>query len=629
MERKRLPYGIPNFRSISEEGYVFVDKTQFVETLEELGEKYIFFLRPRKFGKSLFISMLQHYYDVKHADKFERLFGDFYIGEYPTPLHNSYLVLIFDFSGINRKPKASVSEANTGTNETTLKGFLEKVKSGVRRFMGNYADLLGEFEWREVLEVASPEIAMGHFLDIVGQKTDRKIYLLVDEYDHFANELLAFRIDMFKELVSRTGFVRKFYEVLKTGARDGVIDRMFITGVTPITLDSLTSGFNIGTNLSLEENSHNMLGFTEKETYGLIEKSCSESDCVPDEVYRQMTNYYNGYKFSKRIQNGKLFNPDMVLYYLRSYMRYCRPPDEIIDINIASDYKKIGNLINPWVECEAYRNLLETEKGREIVSELMEQGSIFGNLTLQFNLEREFERDAFLSLLLYMGYITVESGVGEECKFQIPNYVIDELYYRFLYELLEQEYALDLRVSDLRAAMRQIAYEGKMEKLVGIVEYFLRKVLSNRDLRGFRESHYSWEGAWGRVGERSNTNNMERLNRPEKPPPKPSPNILKVHILTLLHLSRLFYIQSEMEAERGYIDIFLRETPQFQVDYEWVLELKYVRQEETRDLRKLTEEGMEQLRRYMEKVHLQAQRDLRGVLLIFSGRGECVSCNVV
>jgi len=164
MERKRLPYGIPNFRSISEEGYVFVDKTQFVEKLEELGEKYIFFLRPRKFGKSLFISMLQHYYDVKHADKFERLFGDFYIGKHPTPLHNSYLVLIFDFSGIN-----------TETKETTLKGFLDNVKSGIRRFMGNYADLLGEVEWGEVLDVTSPEIAMGHFLDIVGQRTDRKI----------------------------------------------------------------------------------------------------------------------------------------------------------------------------------------------------------------------------------------------------------------------------------------------------------------------------------------------------------------------------------------------------------------------------------------------------------------------
>jgi len=315
-----------------------------------------------------------------------------------------------------------------------------------------------------------------------------------------------------------------------------------------------------------------------------------------------MTSYYNGYKFSKRIKNGKLFNPDMVLYYLRSFMIYRRPPDELIDTNIASDYKKVGNLINPWVECEAYRNLLEMKKGREIVTELMGQGSILGNLTLQFNLEREFKRDDFLSLLLYMGFIRVERGVAEEYELQIPNYVVGELYYRFFYELMEREYALDLRVTDLRAAMRQLAYEGKVEKLIGIVEDFLRKVLSNRDLRGFRESQRTF---WAGVHLRPKQN-------------------LKVHILTLLHLSRLFYIQSEMEAERGYVDIFLRETPQFSVDYEWVLELKYVRKEELKNLEELKAEGEEQLDKYMEKVRPQARHTMKGTLLIFSGVGECV-----
>jgi len=604
LERRKLPYGIPNFPSIAEEGYVYVDKTPYISKLEELGEKYIFYLRPRKFGKSLFISTLEHYYDLKHADKFERLFSDFYIGKNPTPLHNSYMILLFDFSGIN-----------TETNETTLKGFLEKVKSGIRRFIGNHAHLLGEADlfsslnrfclerrytpaqdrdscdendtpWSSALDAESPEIAMSNFLGVVNQRTeDRKIYVLIDEYDHFANELLAFRIDMFKELVSRTGFVRKFYEVLKTGARDGIIDRMFITGVTPITLDSLTSGFNIGKNLSLRPDFHDMLGFTEEETNKLTLQVSQRCGNAPEAVYQQMTDYYNGYRFCEGSAKGnKLFNPDMVLYYLTEYEARECPPPNLIDVNVASDYRKIGNLFR----------LFELEEGREIIDSLIQEDAVYGNLTAQFNLEREFERDDFLSLLLYMGFITVESNVGEEQEFRMPNYVIKALYYRYMYEILEQELGLRVKVSELRSALRGLAFEGKVDGLVRMVEGFLQKVLSNQDLRGFRESH------------------------------------LKLHILTLLHLSRLYYIQSELEVERGYLDIFLRERPPFEIDYEWVLELKYVKKEELeKELEQVKLEGEEQLRNYMEKVRSQAKCPLRGALMIFTGAGECAFVKVL
>jgi len=407
-----LPYGIPHFPSIAEEGYVYVDKTPYIQKLEALGEKYIFYLRPRKFGKSLFISTLEYYYDLKHADKFERLFGDFYIGRNPTSLHDSYMILLFDFSGIN-----------TETEETTLKGFLDNVKSGIRRFLGNYADLLGEAEWSRALDAESPEIAMRNFLGVVNQQTERKIYLLIDEYDHFANELLAFRFDMFKELVSRTGFVRKFYEVLKTGARDGIIDRMFITGVTPITLDSLTSGFNIGKNLSLRPDFHNMLGFTEEDTLKLTHQVCSRFGGDTEKIYQQMTDYYNGYRFCEgNATDGRLFNPDMVLYYLTEYEPRGYSPSNLMDVNVASDYRKIGNLFR----------LFELEGGKDIINSLMAKDAVYGNLTVQFNLEREFERDDFLSLLLYMGFITVEGSVGDEQKFSMPNYVIKELYYRYM-----------------------------------------------------------------------------------------------------------------------------------------------------------------------------------------------------
>jgi len=524
---------------------------------------------------ALWNTTLEYYYDLKHADKFDRLFGDFYIGRNPTSLHNSYMILLFDFSGID-----------TETKESTYNGFWRKVRSSVGRCFDSYSKLINVApeEKNKILEITEPEGIVEEMLRVIKSETNKKIYLLIDEYDHFANELLAFRIDLFKELVSRTGFVRKFYEVLKTGARDGIIDGMFITGVTPITLDSLTSGFNIGKNLSLRPDFHNMLGFTEEDTLKLTHQVCSRFGGDSEKIYQQMTDYYNGYRFcEERSRDGKLFNPDMVLYYLTEYEARGYSPSNLMDVNIASDYRKIGNLFR----------LIELEGGREIINSLMAKDAVNGNLTVQFNLEREFERDDFLSLLLYMGFITVEGNVGDEQKFSMPNYVIKNLYYRYMYEILEQELGLRVKVTELRSALREIAYEGRIDGLVRMVESFLQKVLSNRDLRGFVESH------------------------------------LKVHILTLLHLSRLYYIQSELEAERGYLDIFLRERPPFEIDYEWVLELKYVRKDELEgELERVKLEGEKQLRSYMEKVRSQARYPMKGALMIFTGAGECAFVEV-
>ncbi len=574
MERKKLPYGVPNFKSISEEGYIFVDKTPFVEKLESLGERYLFFLRPRKFGKSLFVSMLEYYYDTRHSENFERLFGDFYIGKHPTSLHNNYLVLMFDFSGIS-----------TETKETTYEGFLEKTKVGIMDFCNKYFELLNDEQKEKVLSKTAPEHMLGELLVVIRRKTDRPIYLLIDEYDHFANELLAFRVGLFKGLVSRTGFVRKFYEVIKTGTRDGIIDRIFITGVTPITLDSFTSGFNIGRNLSLDAEFHDMLGFTEDETRSLVEFICSQgnTNIDLDGIYHQMSDWYNGHQFCVNGKNGRLFNPNMVLYYLSYYQRYHQSPQDLIDVNIASDYKKIGNLFN----------LLEIEEGRSIMEDLMEQEQILGNLTIQFNLEREFERDDLISLMLYTGFITIERQRGNRYVFKMPNYVIGELYYRFFYELLEKRYSVRVRKSELDDAVETMAYDGEIDKFVRVVEDFLKKVLSNRDFRGFREGH------------------------------------LKIHILTLLFLNGLYYIQSELEAERGYVDVLLRELPQFPVDYEWVLELKYIRKGDVGEIEQVKNDGMKQLKRYMEKVRPQTHRLLKGALLIFGGNGECVDYNLL
>ena len=233
---KKLPYGISDYERIVENEYYYIDKTMYIEKLENLPEPYIMFLRPRKFGKTLFTSTLENYYDINKKEKFQELFGETYIGKNPTKLKNSYYILRFNFSGID-----------TTNEETTIKGFKERVISSIKMFIEKYKlDFYINPE-------DEPENILNNLVKAFNiQKADKKIYVIIDEYDHFANELLGFKTNHFKNLVSKNGKVRKWYEILKEGT-ESVVDRIFITGVAPITLDSLTSGFNISSDKTKDE----------------------------------------------------------------------------------------------------------------------------------------------------------------------------------------------------------------------------------------------------------------------------------------------------------------------------------------------------------------------------------------
>ena len=218
---KKLPYGISNYEEIIEDDYYYIDKTQYIEYLENLAEKRIMILRPRKFGKTLFTSTLENYYDIKKKDKFEKLYKETYIGKNPTKLRNSYYILRFNFSGIN-----------TENVETTIKGFKNKVLESIKTFISIYDVEFYVNEAQTAEELLNSLITAFRL-----QKKDGKIYVIIDEYDHFANELLGFHTELFKDLVSKNGRIRKWYEILKKGT-ESVVDRIFITGVAPITLDS-------------------------------------------------------------------------------------------------------------------------------------------------------------------------------------------------------------------------------------------------------------------------------------------------------------------------------------------------------------------------------------------------------
>lgn len=369
----RLPYGISNFVKVATEGYTYVDRTPFLAQIEAMNEPYLFFLRPRRFGKSLFISLLHCYYGVEYGPQFSELFSAYVIGQNPTPLANQYLALRLDFSKIN-----------TQTPQSTFTGFLENVKQGVSNFLSVYSQYYTADDHQYIFEATEPTIVIGRLFErtqnhVSNGRLSHKIYVLIDEYDHFANELVAFRLEEFKQSVSRNGYVRKFYESIKAATGIGVVDRVFITGVSPLTLDSLTSGFNIGKHISLDIQYHNMMGFTEDEVQTILRGvEVAEADLAA--TISDLRRWYNGYLFNGRAP-ARLYNPDMVLYFASELGRTKEYPTELLDTNIASDYGKLRELFR--VEGQEVQNLA-------LLNELITQGTISAQLTRQFSFEKEF-----------------------------------------------------------------------------------------------------------------------------------------------------------------------------------------------------------------------------------------------
>ena len=456
---KKLPYGISNYEELIEDGYYYVDKTMYIEKLENLAEKRILFLRPRKFGKTLFTSMLENYYDVKKANKFEELYGETYIGKHPTKLKNSYNILKFNFSGID-----------TTDEETTMKGFKSKVIASIKLFVERYG-----LDFYINAEDEAENILDNLIKAFIIQKNNEKIYVIIDEYDHFANELLGFNTNQFKNLVSKNGKVRKWYEILKEGT-ESVVDRIFITGVAPITLDSLTSGFNISSDKTQDREFNEMMGFTEKE----LEKLMQEQNIVKEkqeELLPIMRENYDGYKFS---MHGKerIYNSNMCLYFLNNYVRFNEIPDQLIDVNIASDYSKLGRMLDLCKGEEREKVIEKTVSGEGIVSEIRQK----------FNPAIEFTETDLISMLFYLGYLTITGEIFEKPELNIPNRVMKELYSNYFLEILSKNTDLTVSESDYNEMLREIALEGKIDKIVEMLEKYLKN-LSNRDYIKFDEKY--------------------------------------------------------------------------------------------------------------------------------------------
>ena len=547
---KKLPYGISNYEELVEDNYYYVDKTKYIEKLEELSEKRIMFLRPRKFGKTLFTSVLENYYDVRKTDKFEKLFGETYIGKNPTPNKNRYQILRFNFSGID-----------TETEETTIKGFREKVIASIERFAQNY-----NIDFYINPEQTTEGILNSLFEAFGIQKQGEKIYVIIDEYDHFANELLGFHTEHFRELVSKNGKVRKWYEILKQGT-ETVVDRIFITGVAPITLDSLTSGFNIGRDITQDLEFNEMMGFTKLELIQLMDNQNITKE-EQENLLPLMKENYDGYSFSIYGQE-KVYNSNMCLYLLTYYVRTRMLPEKLIDMNIASDYSKLGKMLD----------LCQGENREEIMEKVISGEGIVSEITEKFNPAMEFTEKDLVSMLFYLGYLTANGEMLGKTELKIPNKAMKEIYSAYFMKILNEKAQLTIRENEYNDILKEIAFEGKIDKIVETLQKYLKN-LSNRDFQRFDEKY-----------------------------------VKLIFYCVSMNLT-FFRVKSEMEVERRYPDILLIPKKDQEKYYGVMIEFKYLKKEEKDRLQEKQEEARKQIQEYSEFEEIKAVPNLRKYTIV-------------
>ena len=425
-----------------------------------------------------------------------------------------------------------------------MKGFKEKVVTAIDGFVQKY-NLDFYVNWD-----LTAEGLLGSLIEAFKiQKSGEKLYVIIDEYDHFANELLSFNTNQFKTLVSKNGKVRKWYEILKEGT-ESVVDRIFITGVAPITLDSLTSGFNISSDITRNRLFNEMMGFTKEELIQMME--CIGIDKKEqEELLPIMKENYDGYTFSTKGLE-KMYNSNMCLYFLKDYIQFGEIPEQLIDNNIASDYNKLGNMLDLCKGEERARIIEKTVSGEGIVSEITEK----------FNPAIEFGEKELVSMLFYLGYLTITGDVAGYPELGIPNRVMKEIYSDYFLKVLKKEINMETGENYSELAT-QIALEGKIDKIVELMKKYLEN-LSNRDYVKFDEKY------------------------------------VKLIFYCIAMNLNIFRLKSEMEVQRRYPDILLIPKEREKGYHSVMIEFKYLKKDEEGKLQEKQEEARKQIQEYAE-----------------------------
>ena len=576
--RKRIPYGMQNFEDVIKEDCYYVDKTPFIEQIEE-SNKYFFFIRPRRFGKTLTLSMLENYYDINKKDKFEEIFGKLYIGQNPTPEHNTYLIIHLNFAEV----AAGLDDYKDGLDNHCRLVF--------NFFCDIYAHILPAGT-KEGLQQEPDAVSKLRFLCQKCQEVGKKIYLFIDEYDNFTNMILAHEEHLmrYRNQTHGEGYLRQFFNTIK-GAAGNTLGRVFVTGVSPVTMDDLTSGFNIGTNYSLSPDFNEMTGFTEEEVREMLDyyRSVLPFNHTTDELIKVMKPWYDNYCFAEeRYGETTMYNSVMVLNFVDNYIRSeYQIPKKMVETNIRIDYDKMRMLI---------RHDKEFAHDASIIQQLVTQGFVIGTLNENFPAERINDPDNFLSLLFYFGMVTIDGTYKGETKFIIPNEVVRDQMYTYLLDTYKENDLVYDRYSKGKLESK-LAYDGQFKPYFEYIADCLKKYSSQRDKQ---------------KGEAF------------------------VHGFTLAMTSQNKFYRpiSELDNDGGYADIFLSPLCDIYKDMvdSYIIELKYCKSQTTGEqVKKLFEEASAQISRYADSDTVREAvktTKLHKLVVIYRG-AEMVACEEI
>ena len=560
---KRIPYGVSNFVSVVEQNQYYVDKTMYLPLLEEQPVS-LFFIRPRRFGKSIFLSMLRAYYDIAQKPKFEARFGNLWIGSHPTPLQGVYQVLHLDFSlatdGIS--PLAESFDEYCGME---MDVFARKYESYY--YPGFVQDIKEKGSF----------VAKLNFLRTLAQEYGARLYLIIDEYDNFTNVVLnELGDEVYHSLTHASGFYREVFKKFK-----GMFERIFMTGVSPVTLDDLTSGFNIGWNLSVKPEFNQMLGFSEEDVRQMLQyyKDAGRHNGDVEAMIADMKPWYDNYCFAKDSLDSdpKMFNCDMVLYYLRQKIDLGYSPKQMIDPNTRTDYSKMKKLLN-------LDHLDGDRKG--VIRRIAEEGQIVADLALSFPAKDLVNPELFTSLLFYYGMLTIIGTRGDRLILGIPNNNVRKQYYDYMLEQYQNKERISL--NDLKNLYDNMAFDGDWRPAMEKIAYDYKE---NSSVRSLIEGERNIQGFFQ----------------------------------AYLSINSYYLTAPEVELNHGFCDLFLMPDLQRypEVEHSYILELKYLPAKDYDAKGEAQwEDAIAQIHRYAEgpKVQLMCQgTTLHCIVMQFSG----------
>ena len=576
---KGIPYGVARFEQVRGEHLYYVDKTMYLPLLEETNN-YLFLIRPRRFGKSVFVSMMQAYYDIAKADRFDELFGGLWIHDHPTPLKNAFQVIYFDFS---------LAGAGMERLEYTFNDYCSKQ---LDRFIERYRSYYDEDFFHEIKSTTD---AANKLRSINGkaQELGYPLYLIIDEYDNFTNVILSEGgKEVFRNLTHASGFYREYFKLFKA-----MFTRVFLIGVSPVTLDDLSSGYNIDWNISQDPRFNSMLGFSESDVCTMFHYYQDHGKLRPqadiEAMMEEMKPWYNNYCFSKQcLEDERLYNCDMVYYYLRHQVLYGHAPEEMVDKNIRTDYRKLKMLAD--IDRGNQR-----ENRMSVIEEIAAKGSIVMALKTSFPAEYVTDDNNFHSLLYYYGLLTMRKTVGQRIEMVIPNNCVKEQYWSFMRDYYRKSVPMDLTA--LQDEMDAMSLDGAWEPLIHRIAEAYKENSSVRD---------------SILGEHN----------------------LQGFFKAYLAMSNLYLVEPEIELNYGYSDfLLLPDKVRYpEIAHSYIMELKYVKPTATdAEVEAKSREADAQLQQYShDKVvrRLCADTQLHLLKVVFRGAemviGEEVESNM-